>query len=346
MLKSIFNWRVLLNLLLAIALFVGLVFLTFRWLDYHTQHGKEMQVPNLVNKSVFEATKVLDDIGMEYEVDSFKFDPKYRPYQVLKISPTPGSRVKAGRTITLLVNPRTWAKVSVPDIIDRYKGTAFQQLERTGLAVGDTIYEPSIQKDAVIRMMLNGTVIKPGTMLPRFTKLDVVIGSGPLRNIVVPNVVGMTVGEAKAVIARALFEVGVIDYEEGTGGDEEYVYYQDPAGSAVRDQGMQIDLWASKKIPAQMQNKIKQLDNIYRIKIEEDLSPVSFDDYDYNPPAVRAEPPRSAEPAENKPAEKVAAPEKDKSATKPSPEKSPAEKPKKAEQPAAPEKPKRKIIVE
>ena len=55
-----------------------------------------------------------------------------------------------------------------------------------GLKVGDTIYEPNIQKDAVIRMMFNGRTIKPGEKVPMFSTLDLVIGSGPMRNVVIP----------------------------------------------------------------------------------------------------------------------------------------------------------------
>jgi serine/threonine-protein kinase len=62
------------NLLLAIALFIGLVWLTFRWLEFHTNHGDEIPVPNVVNMTVQQAIEVLDDQGLEYEVDSFKFD--------------------------------------------------------------------------------------------------------------------------------------------------------------------------------------------------------------------------------------------------------------------------------
>ena len=52
----------------------------------------------LSNMKVQQAIQVLDDQG-EYEVDSFKYDPKFKPLQVLKIYPNPGSRVKNGRAI-------------------------------------------------------------------------------------------------------------------------------------------------------------------------------------------------------------------------------------------------------
>ncbi len=300
MLKSLFHWKVLVNLVLAAVIFIGLVWLTFRWLELHTNHGKEIPVPNVMNKSVHEAIKILDDQGLEYKVDSGTYDPKYKPFQVLNMFPKPGSRVKNGRIIEVRVNPRTWGKVTIPDILDRYKGLAFRRLAQVGLKVGDTIFEPSIQRDAVIRMLHNGVVIKPGSQLPRFSTIDLVIGAGPKRNIAIPNLVGLTVAQAKAIVANNLFEIGLVEYEDGKGDDTDIVYYQDPAGGDLRDQGMQVDLWASKKSPAEMSGRISQLNSMYRVKIDTTLPPVRYEEIPvYQEPTFEA--PRR-QPAEPKPA--------------------------------------------
>lgn len=290
MLKSLFHWKVVVNLLLAAGVFVALVWLTFRWLELHTNHGKEIPVPNVMNMSVHKAIEVLDDQGLAYEVDSFKFDPKFKPFQVLQIYPGAGSRVKGGRAILLKVNPRTYAPVQVPDILDRYKGLAFRQLEAVGLRVGDTIYEPNIQRDAVIRMQLGGTIIKPGAKLPRASTIDLVIGTGPKRNVTVPNLVGLTVQEAKAVITNNLFEIGLVNYEDGKADESDIVYYQDPQGGAIRDQGMQIDLWASKKTPAQLRSKIQELNNIYRMAEPAYSEPLDITSEPLRVPSPRREP--------------------------------------------------------
>ena len=333
MLKSFFHWKVFVNLLLALAIFTGLVWLTFRWLEFHTNHGDEIPVPNVVNMTVQQAIQVLDDQGLEYEVDSFKYDPKFKPFQVLKIFPSPGSHVKDGRTIVLKVNPRTYAPVAVPDILDRYKFLAFRKLELLGLKVGDTIYEPNIQKDAVIRMLYNGNVVKPGAKVPMFSTLDLVIGSGPMRNVIVPNLVGRTVAEAKAIIAQNYFEVGLIEYEDGRNNDSDIVYYQDPAMGSARDQGMQIDLWASKKTPAEMQSKIKELDATYKAPDVEEPNnsggDVSVPDYEPAPvetPASQQKPQTSVKPSAEKPSTNN---------TKPVEQQKPAE-----------QKPAKKVIVE
>ena len=84
MLRSFFPLESFCKLNSSTCNFVGVVWLTFRWLEFHTNHGEEIQVPNVVNMKVQQAIEVLDDQGLEYEVDSFKYDPKFKPYQVLK----------------------------------------------------------------------------------------------------------------------------------------------------------------------------------------------------------------------------------------------------------------------
>ncbi|WP_080778023.1 PASTA domain-containing protein [Chryseobacterium phocaeense] len=292
MLKSLFNWKVLLNLVVAIGVFVGLVWLTFRWLEYHTNHGQEIPVPNVINKSVYDAVKILEDTGLEYEVDSAEYNPKYKPFQVLKMHPLSSSRVKPGSLVRIVVNPRTWAPITVPDVINRYSGLAFQRLDQVGLKINDTIYEPSIQKDALLRILYKGNAVNPGARLPRFSVIDVVVGSGPMRNISIPSVVGLSVKEARAVIAKSMFEVGLVEHEDGSKDESDIIYYQDPAAGDVRDQGMQIDLWASKRTPAELRAKVEQLNSIYRMKVDTSLPPVHYDEVPvhqeptFDPPAA------------------------------------------------------------
>ena len=79
--------------------------------------------------------------------------------------------------------------------------------------------------------------------MPMYSTLDLVIGSGPMRNVVIPNLVGKNCGRRKAIITQNYFEVGLVEHEDGSKDDSDIIYYQDPASGSVRDQGMQIDLW-------------------------------------------------------------------------------------------------------
>lgn len=292
MLKSLFNWRVLLNVLITIGLLIALVWGVFRWLEFHTNHGQEIEVPNIMNLNVKEAIGIIEEKGLTYEVDSFKYDPKYKSFQVLQVYPYIGSHVKDGRKIILRVNPKTWAKVAVPNLIDRYKQLAFRQLDLLGLKVKDTLYEPSISKDAVIRMEMNGRILKPGDLLPKFTEISLIIGEGPKRNVPIPNLIGLSMAEAKEILKQNYFELGIIESPEGKSDDNSMIYYQDPAVNSLRDQGMQVDLWVSHSPVEEMQDQIQILDQTYKLKEPEP------DKLDPNtemplPPAIR--------PIENKP---------------------------------------------
>ena len=119
MFKSFFNWKVLLNVVVVLGLFVGLVWLAFRWLEQHTHHGEEIPVPNIMNMPVQDAVKILEEQGLKYEIDSGEFQPKYKPLQVLQIWPMANSKVKANRIIQIRVNPKTWAKVIIPNILNK-----------------------------------------------------------------------------------------------------------------------------------------------------------------------------------------------------------------------------------
>jgi serine/threonine-protein kinase len=130
--------------------------------------------------------------------------------------------------------------------------------------------------------------------------VDVVIGSGPLRNIAIPNVVGLTVKEARQVIARSMFEVGLVDHEDGSKDESDVIYYQDPAAGDVRDQGMQIDLWASKKTLAELSAKIEQLNSTYRMKVDTALPPIQYQEM-----PVRQEPSQDIPPPPVTPRKKI-----------------------------------------
>ncbi|MDO4762875.1 MAG: PASTA domain-containing protein [Flavobacteriaceae bacterium] len=268
--KSFFNWKVGLNFLIILGIFSGIVWGTFEWLKIHTHHGKEVPVPNVVNMQIDEAVKTLENMGLEVEIDSFKFEPKYKPFQVLQTYPVAGSRVKEGRAIMIKVNPRTWAKVELPDVLDKYKGLAFSRLELVGLKIGEVSYEPNIQKDAVLRIFHNGNEIRPGTFLPKFSEVSLVIGSGPLRNVGVPNLLGLTIEEAEQIIKQNLFEIGLIEHEDGGKDKTDIVYYQDPQAGVLRDQGMQIDLKASKKEYKPVVEGTEETRDIKRAETEEE----------------------------------------------------------------------------
>jgi hypothetical protein len=50
-----------------------------------------------------------------------------------------------------------------------------------GFQIGTTIYEDDLGKDEVLQIRHNGRVIEAGTLLPKTSKIDFVLGNGILK---------------------------------------------------------------------------------------------------------------------------------------------------------------------
>ncbi len=265
-LKALTKWQLWVSLVAMGLLCFGLYHFTFRvWLDSYTNHNKEIEIPDLSKMTIQQAIKTLDSLQLTYEIDSIRHDSAKPVYAVLDFYPAKGFKVKEGRRIFIKSNPNGWRPVGLPDIVGKSKRLAFTQLKLAGLEVGDTIYEPDIAKDAVLRVLFQGKQIAKNTELPRFAKVDLVLGKGLEYGVDMPGLVGMTLEQAKSSIVANRFEVGRISYEsESSDSSMLRVYYQYPLRGDNYDQGLPVDLWVSAKEPKELQNLVKDLDRQYR----------------------------------------------------------------------------------
>ena len=99
------QWKnVLWNLVAAVAVASVLVFVTFLSLNLYTRHGEELLVPDLSNLSVEQAAEVAASHKMTVEVTDSIYVKRMAKGAVFRQIPTPGSKVKRGRCISLIVN--------------------------------------------------------------------------------------------------------------------------------------------------------------------------------------------------------------------------------------------------
>lgn len=262
-LKFIISWQFWVSVIIVIAISFVLLQGTFLWLNAYTNHGVQVEVPNLSNLNLEQAIVKLDKSNLEYEIDTSKYDPKYKPYQILDIYPLVGSNVKKGRRIFIRANAKTWKPVVVPNIIGKYKYLAFSQLDLVGLKVSDTIYEPNLAVNTVIKILYKGKEVQPGVTLPRFSPLTIVLAKGLAKNVSVPSFIGLDETTAKGMITENLFSVGSIIYDDPEDKGNARVYYQVPVPSSTYDQGQAIDLYLSSKPLEKLKDKIRNLDQTF-----------------------------------------------------------------------------------
>lgn len=271
-LKTFTKWQFWASIALMAVLCFALYHFTFRvWLDSYTNHNEEIEIPDLSKMTIQQAIKTLDSLNLTYEIDSVRHDSTHPIYAVLDFYPAKGFKVKEGRRVFVKSNPKGWRPVQMPDIVGKSKRLAFTQLKLSGLEVGDTLYEPDIAKDAVLRVMFQGKQIVKGTELPRFAKVDLVLGKGLEYGVDMQNLIGMNLEQARSSIMANRFEVGRINFDGATADSSALkVYYQYPLPGDNYDQGLPVDLWVSAKSPQELQMAVKDLDRQYRNYSEND----------------------------------------------------------------------------
>ena len=101
-----------------------------------------------------------------------------KPLTVISHIPFAGREVKKNRKIYLTVNPSGYRKITLPNIIQITKRNAVSLLKSVGFEVGEYNYRDNIGKDMVLEVMHDGKIIEPGVLLPKTTKIDLVLGNG------------------------------------------------------------------------------------------------------------------------------------------------------------------------
>ncbi len=166
-----------------VAMALGIViiagFLVLQWLDFTTNHGQEISVPDLSKLSVEAAEEKLDDADLDYEIlDTVDFVPGYPKYSIVSQDPAPGDKVKEDRKIYLKVNSAGYSSTRVPDLIEKTYRNAQSILQSAGLQEGKITYKPYLGKDMVLEMRQGGKLLHPGDKIMKASKIDLVLGDG------------------------------------------------------------------------------------------------------------------------------------------------------------------------
>lgn len=239
-----------LNIFGAMVATILLVWGVLFFVQQYSRHGESQTVPDLIGKTTSEAMDALDNLHLEYAVMDSTFDPDERPLTILNQDPLPDSKVKSGRTIYVTVNMAEAPKTEIP----RFEvGTSLvsvrEILESHGLKVGEIIYKPFEYRDVFLDMRIHGErkSLKPGTRIPKGTKIDLVLGNGlGDTKIIIPDLRGLTYIEAVNLIQLKELSIGTV-IATGSIKDsaDALVYRQFPMADMDRsvNLGSMIDIW-------------------------------------------------------------------------------------------------------
>jgi beta-lactam-binding protein with PASTA domain len=148
-------------------------------LNIYTKHNNYQDVPNFEGIQLSELPFLIEDENLRFEIiDSSRFDPKREPLSVISHLPSPGSEVKENRKIYFTINPSGFKKTTVPNLIQITKRNAESIIKSSGFKIGHYTYRDNIGKDMVLEIRFKGNKIEPGILLPRTSKIDLVLGNG------------------------------------------------------------------------------------------------------------------------------------------------------------------------
>ena len=157
-----------------------------------------VDVPNVVGKQVSVAKNILEDKHLRVSTSEVT-NPDVPAGQVISQTPGAGEKVKEQRTIHLVVSKGV-GDITVPDLSDLTVDQARQRLKDVGLVVGK-ITQQSVdgKKDGVVIAQSPSGDSK----VSKGTTIDLVVNKAKAKKVKVPNLVGMTIKDARDTLSNA-----------------------------------------------------------------------------------------------------------------------------------------------
>ena len=178
-LKFLFTKLFLKQLIIAFIAIIVLILVILWWLKLSTNHNQKIEVPNLAKMSLNDVEEKLDELDLRFEIlDSANYNPDYPKYSVIEQIPNAGKFVKEDRKIYLTLNPSSYRKLKLPEVVGRTRRQAEPTLLAMGFNIGKITYRSYIAKDEVLELRHQGKKVEPGTKLQITTIIDLVLGDG------------------------------------------------------------------------------------------------------------------------------------------------------------------------
>ncbi|MCW8810615.1 MAG: PASTA domain-containing protein [Ignavibacteriaceae bacterium] len=202
----------------------------------------ETKVPEVVGLQSQEAINLLEKEGFKPLISDTSYGLQVPPGAVFLQKPDAGKVVKEGRTIFLFVSGGQKV-ISVPLLKGKSILDAKFALERLGLKLGRVERIPSSQPEDMIfdQQYAERTLLKQGEIVG----VTVSAGRGG-GEIIVPDLIGKSLSEAKKILADSSLVIGKINYQTSSTLLPNTILDQYPSSGNTLNPGDAVDLFATK----------------------------------------------------------------------------------------------------
>ncbi len=174
----------------------------------YTNYNEGVTVPDVTRLSLSEASELLTNRGLRFEVADRRANAAYPADYVIDQTPTAAQIVKPNRKIYLTVNSAVKPQVEVPNVVNLSLRNAEIQLQNYGLIVGTISFESSRFKNTVLRQSVNaGLTVEKGTVI------DLAVSDGLGDKIVtIPEIIGLRLSNVQLKLREVGLRVGEIRF--------------------------------------------------------------------------------------------------------------------------------------
>lgn len=195
-------------------------------------------VPPLVGKEITVATKMLNSVGLNIKVAGEEESSTFPPNYIVSQKPLPGLSVKRGSTVEVVISGKG-DMVLVPELVGRKLSEVNALIKEAGLVIGDVI---SIRSLLGAENTVIGQSISPNRRVKRGSKIDLLVSLGYEAKVVsVPDLVGLSLDEAKRVVQERGLKLGKVS-ERIEAGEDGVILAQDPSPFSSISVGGEINL--------------------------------------------------------------------------------------------------------
>lgn len=250
---------VLTNVFMAVLAIVLLLFLLHGWLYLYTDHGVEVEVPNVKGMMIEEAETLAESVGLEIKVVDSVYTTKVPRGIVIEQTPPATSRAKRHRYLYVVMNAKCKRRIAIPDVQMLSYRQATATFEAMGLRVSNMVYQPFEHRDLVIGVTLNGRKLSPGERIEEGSSVVLIVGSGTrggTHPVQVPDLRGKTLEEARAILEGAELLLGAYDFDEQPTDDnigKFVVYSQSPLKGSDAIDGDEVMIMLTRHLNQKLQ---------------------------------------------------------------------------------------------
>ena len=237
-----FYLHVLLGSISVLVLFYSLLFS----IDIYTMHGKEFVLQDYRSFTINSVKEDIEGYGLDFLIVDSVFTDSVPPGTIFHQQPLSGTYVKEGRMIYFTMNRSTKQLFKIPDVYNKSAREAANQLRSSNFNVeledDHAAYNPI--SSVVTQLKVGNIEVFPGQEFVGGTLITVLFGNGRGVNaILVPNLIGMSVGDAQQVLQDNDLRVGEV-IGEGIINDtiSAFVFDQRPLFETRLQSGDMVDI--------------------------------------------------------------------------------------------------------